>query len=713
MQPDSLISGTTSSNPEPTNSAGAGIDWRPLIVLPLLVLAVYASGLGNTWVEWDDFFFIRDNPALHSPAGIADIWTPGADPLRKFYPLTYTLHWLGFRVWGAWPTGHLLVAVLLHGANSAAVYAVVRAFGGSARAGWIAGALFAVHPMHVAAVAWLASLKNVLSTAFALLAILAYLRFARQAAASGQAATRGFTASHAALRWYLAALAALTAASLSKSATITVPFSLLLADWLVVGRRGWRTIWPILPMLAVAAGLAAITAHEEWNVDARRYAEPLAERPLAAAGALWFYLGKFFWPLDLRTIYPKWEVSWSPLWIAALVAALASAALLFAARRQIGEATVWGCAHFAISLGPVLGLLEFGYLFRAPVSDHFVYLASVGPLLIVGLHAERALAALERLRPAASRVLAAGGIVMVAALGLKTWHQVQVWRDAVTFWSFTVAGNPTDLFAREQLALALDRAGRLQESAGVWQELIEAEPNQPRNYTNLGTVLHRLGRGAEAMRAFHAALSLEPDFAPAHYNIAYLLAAQDRAAAALPFATEAVRLNPQDWEAHALLAELCLKAGDLDRAAEHTMTVGELQKHNPDVQLAVARVLTRAGRFVDALAAARRAVELDSNHLAAVAELAWLLATMPDPARRRPAEALELALRACRQADFRYAPALLALAAAHAAEGQFEQAVELGRRAVELARAAGEGAVLARAEQALGYFGRGQAVPGP
>lgn len=697
MQLDSSTPGGGGSKPVLIGSTDAEPDWRPLIVLPLLVLAAYASGLGNTWVEWDDFYFIRDNPALHSPAGIVEIWTPGADPLRKFYPLTYTLHWLGFRLWGAWPTGHLLVAVLLHGANSAAVYAVVRAFGGTARAGWIAGALFAVHPMHVAAVAWLASLKNVLSTTFALLAILAYLRFARQAAP----------------RWYAAALAALTAALLSKSATITVPLSLLLADWLVVGRRGWRTIWPILPMLAVAIGLAAITAHEEWNVEARRYAEPLPERPLAAAGALWFYAGRFFWPTDLRTFYPRWDVSYSPLWVAALVAVLAAAVLVVAVRRRLGGATVWGCAHFAISLGPVLGLLEFGYLYYSPVSDHFVYLASVGLLLIVGPHAERALTALEQLRPAVGRILAAGVILVVAALGLKTWQQVQAWRDPVRFWTYTVAGNPSDPFAREQLARALDRAGHLHESARVWQELIEADPNQPRNYVNLGAVLERLGRGPEAMRAFYTALSLDPNCATAHYNIAFLLAAQGSPAAALPYATEAVRLAPQNWEARALLAELYLKQGDLSRAVEHSLAVGELQRHNPDIQLAVARVLTRAGRFAEAQAAAQRAVELAPNHLAAASELAWLLATIPDPARRRPGEARELALRACQQADFGYAPALLALGAAYAAEGRFYRAVELGTRAVELAKAAGDRAVLIRAEQALGHFRHGRAVPEP
>lgn len=697
MQPESITSGAASQNHEMTSSAGALADRRPLVVLPLLVLAVYASGLGNTWVWWDDYLFIRDNPALHSPAGIIDIWTPGRDPIRKFYPLTYTVHWLAFRLWGEWPTGHLLVALLLHGANSAAVYAVVRALGGSARAGWIAGALFAVHPMHVAAVAWLASLKNVLSTTFALLAILAYLRFARDAAP----------------RWYAAALVALTAASLSKSATITVPFSILLADWLVVGRRGWRTIWPILPMLAVSAGLAAVTAHEEWNVEVRRYAEPLAERPLAAAGALWFYLGKFFWPLDLRTIYPRWDVSYSPLWITALVAALAAAALLVAARRRIGGATVWGCGHFAISLGPVLGLLEFGYLYRAPVSDHYVYLASVGPLLIVGLFLDRAMGALERLRPQAGRVLAAAVVAVVAGLGWKTWNQVQVWRDRVTFWSFTVAGNPTDSFSREQLAISLDRAGRVQESLRVWQELVEVEPNEPYNYTNLGTLLARLGRGADAMRAFQTALSLDPNLATAHYSIAYLLATQDRAAAALPYAAEAVRLDPQAWDAQALLAELYLKMGDLERAADHSLAAGELQKTNPDVQVSVARLLSRAGRFVDALAAARRALELDSNHVEAAAELAWLLSTLPDPAQRRPGEAIELALRTCQRTDFRYGAAVLALGAAYAADGQLDRAVELATRAAELAKAAGDRAVLARAQDALERFRRGEAIPAP
>lgn len=531
----------------------------PMLVIPLLAAAAYSQGFRNSFVHWDDAYFIAENPALRDAAGLLRIWTPGSDPVRKFYPLTFTLHWLEYRLWGERPTGYFAVGLMLHALNALLVFRLARALGGGPLTAWTAGCLFAVHPMHVATVAWLASRKNVLATTFALLALLAHLHW-RQAGRAGS---------------YCAALACVIAALLSKTGMLTVPVAILLMDWLVLGRRGWRPLLAVAPMFAAAALLAAVTAHEEWYAGADTCAEPLWLRPLAAARALWFYVGALLLPLDLKVLYPKWQVAASPGWIAALVAALAAVAGIVLARRKLGGAAVWCLAHFAISLGPILGLLPFGYLCYAPVSDHFAYLASVGLLILVGMGLERA---------SRSRAWSAAPLVAVVTLVLAvaTWQRVGVYRGTVEFWGEALRGNPGSPFCRKQFAQALSGAGRYRESLPLWESLVAVEPNNARYRTSQGAALIALGRGAEAMTALRTAIAADPNYAPAHYNMACLLGEQGQLPAALNHAQQAIRLAPGDGKNYRLLGLLFAELGDREQALAAFQTALSLARRSGD-----------------------------------------------------------------------------------------------------------------------------------
>ncbi|MBW7904922.1 MAG: tetratricopeptide repeat protein [Phycisphaerae bacterium] len=703
---DNSSSAASASAPaaERARPAAPRVGWAALLVIPLLVVAVYLPGFGTfekpkQYVNWDDDIFIRDNPDLHSGRGLMDIWTR-PDPIRNYYPVTHTTHWLEFRVWWAWPPGTYAINVLLHAANALLVFALVRTLGLGARAAWLASLLFALHPMLAASVAWLAERKNLLGTLFSLAALIAYLKYCRDGR----------------LGPYRLSLVYMLAGLLSKTAVMTMPASMLAADWLILRRRGWKTVWPLLPMMVAGAVLVWIKSGQE-HAAGHTFAEPWPLRPLAVASALWQYLLKLAWPLDLRTIYPRWHVEWSPVWIAPLAALLLVLVTAWLLRRRIGGVVQWCGVHFLITLLPVSGIAAFGYLYHAPLADHFVYLAAVGPVIAAAWAAERlAGAAVRGWTPRAIGVYAAGAAAC-AALGWLTLQRVPVWDGPVAFWSHTLAGNPDYEFARRRLAQSYNDERRFEEALPVWRQVIAArpadDPNSAQDHSNYGAALSELGRTAEAIAAFERAIALDPNFAPAHFNLGFTLYRRGQGNAAIRHLEEAARLRPDYWEARNVLTELYVRAGDYKSAHQHARRAVEAYSYNPDLQLALAHTAARAGEHDEAVRACDAALRLRPNWPAAQTELAWLLATAPDAGQRRPGEAVKLAEMAVRATQGAQARPVFALAAAHAAAGRFDQALDAAAQAAQVARAAGDRALAAEIEQAISQFRRSQPLNHP
>lgn len=624
--------------------SGPGLGWS-VALIPLLALVAYAPGVRNEFVHWDDVPYILSNPHFRSTEGLWRIWFTLESP--QYYPLTFSSYWVEHQIWGAWPTGYFLTNLLLHAANSLLVCLLARALGAGRSVAWLAGALFALHPIQVASVAWLAQRKNVLSGIFFLLTFLSYWRYCRR----GNAAL------------YLASLLAFACALLSKTAAVTLPVSLMLAEWLLLRRRGWAPLRRVLPMLLLALVLGAVTIFQERAVAPAT--ADAAPQPLAAAAALWVYLGKVLWPGTLLALYPPWQVTaasaawWLPA--AGLVAAVFA---VWYWRRPLGDLPVWGLSHFCLTLLPALGLVPFAYLLSAPIGDHFAYLALPGLFLALLCVAE-GLAKRWGASVARTTVTStiAGGVLL--ALGLKTWNQVSVWRDGVQLWSHTLAHNPGSPVAHNNLGVALAEQDQLEEALFSYRQAARLKPDYWMARTNIGTALRNLGRLDEAVTEFRSIVADAPQDAAAHFNLADTLVGQGRRPEAWAEYAEAVRLdptfaeaytnwgvalveagshqeaitrlqaalelNPDDAVAHFNLGLTLATQGDLQRAAFHYHQALRLKPESPRLYTNLGLLSAAQGQLPDAARYLRRALELDPNDALAHLNLGTLAAQAGRP----------------------------------------------------------------------------------
>ena len=594
--------------------------WIAALVLPASVFLAYARGWNNDYVGLDDKAYISENPLLREPGGLRRIWL--TDEAPQYYPLTFTSYWLEYRLWGPQPRGYYLANVALHAANALLVLALARALGLSFAAAWLAAALFALHPMQVQSVAWLAERKNVLSGLFALLMALLYLRHARAGAraepdahpvssrsgdadAGSAGASPSRVGTSAGVAWYVLCLLAFAAALLSKTAVLTLPLSLLLAERWIVGNPWRAAILRTAPLLALSGLAAAVTVFVEHLSPVRWIEWPL--RPLAAAGALWFYLGKLAWPATLLPIYPQWHVSAAgPLWWAALLGVILVAAAAPLWRRRSGAIGGWGLAHFAALLLPVLGLVPFGYLEVAPVADHFVYLAAIGPLAIAANAVARSAAA----RAPASRFAApAVAAAALLACAVRSWQQVQVWRSERELFGYVLRHDPDSALANQRFGFFAFQEGRFEEAARYYAKVVAAQPNKATPRNDLGAALRNLGRIGEAAGHFQAAIALEPDNAMAHLNLAGVLAQRAQFDEAEREFRTGTALVPDHVLARLAFADFLASRERPAEAEEQYRAALRLDPDHADGCFQFAQALAKWGRTTEAEGLARRALQ--------------------------------------------------------------------------------------------------------
>ena len=633
--------------------------WLAPVVVALALVVAYWPSLGGGFI-WDDDAHIVDDPQLRDLGGLVRIWLPGNTP--QFYPLTFSLFWLEYQLWGAAPLGYDLVNLALHALNALLVWRLGRELGVPG-AGVIA-AVFALHPLHVETVAWAMETKNVLSGAFYLAAAICYLRFDREREAA-------FAHGEATPSWggWVAALGLFGGALLSKSVTSTLPAALVLALlWRESGRPAavWsvRRLAPLAPFFALGIALALQTAWLERDfVGARggEFAFTPAERALIASRALLFYAQKLLVPEPLSFCHPRWEIAGAPLsayWPVAVVAAIAVAAALAFARGRRGVPLA--LAFYAGSLFPALGFIDFYPMVYSFVADHFAYLPSLGVIAAaVGCGG-----ALLR-TPAQKR---AGALLALAALGALTARQSAHFADALTLYRHAIAQNPSGYLCVALAGTELTRRGQA--------ELAEGRAADAR------------ASFREAQRFSAQALALKEDQSATHLDLAVAHFALGEAAPGLLHAERAAQLAPRNPDALLLAARALEVAGRRVEAARRYERAAAL---GPPQALAHVRLaeLYRRERPREALAHARRALALASNESEqrdATVQLAWLLATSADDTIRDAPEALRLA-RSIPQPGLR---ARRAEAAALAALGRGAEARRLCDALGAHARAAGQ-----------------------
>ena len=526
-----------------------GRSWAVCGVLVAITLAAYGASLGNGLTGYDDDVYVTANSHVQRGLSAESVrWAFTTFRAANWHPLTWLSHIVDWSLWGPRPWGHHLTSVLLHAANAVLLFLVLASATSEAWPSALVAALFAVHPLHVESVAWVAERKDVLATLFWLAAIGAYLRHR-------MALVTTF----------------MVLALMAKPMAVTLPLTLLLLDVWPLRRtgEGWRRLavekLPLL-LLAALSSVATVRAQSAGGAVASWTAFPFAARVENATCSYVAYLGQTFWPRHLAAFYPHTTV---PPWkVAAAVAAIAAISVLAYRVRRSHPFVAVGWLWYLVTLLPVIGLVQVGLQARA---DRYTYVPLIGIFVAIAWSL-----------PAAMRRRATiPAAIIVLALAVATRAQAAVWRDSETLFAHALAAagesatahvnygaalegsgridealthygralalDPGSRPAHNRIAGVLARKGQLDEAADHYLDVLRRLPDDPETLSNYGIVLAKQGRLEDAVATFRRSLAHGPENpASVRTNLGNALLLAGRRDEAIAEYREALRLEPND-----------------------------------------------------------------------------------------------------------------------------------------------------------------------
>src|SRR5881398_406815 len=473
--------------------------WVRLVGVLLLLLLVFLAyvRVGAAGFIWDDESHLTQNPCIIGPLGLADIWTSAS---AVYYPLVLTTFWILHHFVGLNPLPYHILNVAFHAASVLLLWRVLVQL--RVRGAWLGAALWALHPVLVQSVAWITEIKNTQSAFFYLLAISCFLQ-ARDRKRNGI--------------FYWLTIFFFVAAITSKPSTVMLPVVLALCLWWREGGIAQRDLRLFLPFILISLLASGWTIWEQKfhsHATGAEWVQTPLQRILISADAIWFYLLKLIWPHPLIFIYSRWNVDPSR-WLAwiPLVALLLAATALFIKRNTCLRPVTFAFAYFVITLFPVLDFFDVYFFCYSFVSDHFQYLASMGPLALAGA----AIATLvgrfcetplelasdtDALQSSSDNIGVARGrlflgslgcSILLLSLGFLTWQQGAVYHDLITFYTRTLTKNPACWMAHYNLGIALQDHGETDQAITHYSQAIELRPGYAEAHYNLGRLLAEKG----------------------------------------------------------------------------------------------------------------------------------------------------------------------------------------------------------------------------
>jgi protein O-mannosyl-transferase len=658
------------------------------LVLAVVTIFAYRPAWNGGFL-WDDDVYITNNELLTAPDGLRRIWF-SLDSPSQYFPLVYTTFRVEHAIWGLDPTGYHWVNLLLHVANALLVWLVLARL--KVPGAWLAGAIFALHPVQVESVAWITERKNVLMGFFFLLALLAWIAFV-----DGRT-KRPWLFYGLALILYLLALSA-------KTTACTLPAALFLILWLQRTPIRWKRVFQIIPflVLGIAMGMLAMwweRYHQGTSRAVFTFLSPI-ERVLVASRAVWFYLSKLIWPSNLTFIYPRWDIAPTHLLnYAWLLAGVIACGALYFLRRYWGRSVEVAAGFFVVTLSPVLGFIML-YTFRYTfVADHYQYLACIGPIAL----ASAGLANLADTFKNGRALILSTALCVVAVLATLTWRQAAMYGDIDTLWRTTLARNSGCWMAHNNLGMVLFEKGQLDEAIRHYRRTLEMQPDFWDADYNLGTALLGKGQVDEAIFYCDKAVRMQPNDPDAHVAFANALLQKKRTDDAIAHYQKAVAIRPDYFFARYGLGHALLEKGKLDAAIEHSRAALLIQPNNADCHTVLAIALDEKGQWAEAIQHYEKALEISPQSIYALNNLAWLLAAGSNASLRNGARAIQFAQQADQLSGGTNVLVLRTLAAAYAEAGQFGKAIETAHAAMQLGQSQRDDSLATELQQEIALY---------
>lgn len=560
-------------------------DWAiaaiALTVIVIAIAAAYWPALKGGVIFDDDLNIML--PTVRLPSGLPKIWLK-PQSTQQYYPVLYSAIWLEHRLWGDEVLGFHLVNVVCHAISSLLVFFILRRL--KIPGALFGAALFALHPVMVESVAWMTEQKNTLSTVFYLAALLTYLAF--------DESRRGWQ--------YGVSLALFALALLSKSATVTLPFTLLVICWWKRGAISWkRDLLPLIPFIALSVAMGVVTIIIErmmMNDDKTIIRLTFAERFLLAGRAVWFYLAKLIWPANLIFIYPKWSLdaraAWQ--WLFPVAAIAMTLGLWLLRNRTRAPLAAW--LIYCGTLAPILGFLNVSFFDLSYVADHFQYLAS---LAMFALFAGVLATPLRRLNPPWRWAAKTAGVAIIALFAVLSENQSTFYADPMHFYLTLIDRNPNCAMAHNNLAPLFFMQGKTKESIEQLNAAIKIDPNDVDAYCNLGVAYTKLGQLDVAIQNYEKSAQLNPDHAGAVHKLGLMYLDLKRYDDAIKTFRRILKKNPDAVPARVSLVDALFLIGHPDEAEKELQTILDTAPDDVDNLATLGGNLYHLRRFKDAI----------------------------------------------------------------------------------------------------------------
>ncbi|MEZ5066862.1 MAG: tetratricopeptide repeat protein [bacterium] len=573
---------------------------RGILAIVLLALVVYAP-LRQSDFLWDDALWLQNSPVTQAPDGWARAFVE-ADRF-DYYPLTSLAFWAEWRLFGENPLGYHTVNVALHVLGALLLWRLLRRL--RVPGAFVVAALFAVHPVAVGSVAWIAELKNTLSFVLLVGALLAWTRSGEEGGA-----------------WYGAALGLFVAALLAKASAVVFPAVALALDFLVRGRLSRRDFARIVPFVALAFGSALFAMRlQAGSVIGNQPlpVETFAERLGIAWQAVLLYARKALVPYPLPIVYPQWDSP--PVRVAVTGTAIAVVVFaVFAWLARRGRRGPLVAAVVAIvALAPTLGFVPMYYTLYARVADHWAYLALPAFLaLIVGTIATWA-------RVSGPTALATGlAVVALAGSTALAHRQAERYRSPETMWQHVLDVDPASWVAHHQVAIIHARRGELEVAEQHFLDAVRLRPDYALAYRNLGRQYEGMQRWGEAAEQYRRAIEVYPEYVEARLNLASALLQTEDAPEALEAASWVMERHPEIARAHLLVGVARAQLDDPIGARQALEDAVRIEPNDVLAHWTLAKILVRLGELEAAEFEVQAVLQLDPSHPEAPGVLAAL-----------------------------------------------------------------------------------------
>jgi tetratricopeptide (TPR) repeat protein len=688
------------------------------LALALFSLATYWRATHNGFINFDDDVYVTNNPWVNGGLTFSGItWAFTHFYAANWHPITWLSHMLDCQLFGVNPGPQHAVNLLIHAANVVLLFLLLdRMTGAFWRSAMVAG-LFAVHPLHVESVAWIAERKDLLCTFFGLLALLCYARHvASERLRVSDTTATGSLSMHQELRYYWLALLFFALGLMSKPMLVTLPFVMVLLDFWPLERFKFpgsrfnvgelkRLLVEKAPFFILTAIVCVVTYCAQKSGGATTMTNHVASYRIANALVSYLhYIERMAWPGKLAVIYP---FSTIPVWQSAFDAMVLLVISLFCVTAAKSRPyLLMGWLWYLGTLIPVIGLVQAG---NQSSADRYTYVPLIGLFIIVVWGAADLLEAVKVRRSVAGFISA----LVLLSLAVDTTYQLQFWKNGIKLFGRALAITTDNAVAQNNYAVALVEAGDTRDALAHYAEAARLAPDDALSQDNYGAALARAGQTDAAIEEFKAAIRLQPNSADAYNNLGVALTGEglyDQAASAL---SRALAIDPGNADVHYNLGLALLSLQRVPDAMQELSEAVNLNPALPKAQYQLGHCLAMMHQPEAAVSHLREAIRLQPDWIEPLNALAWILSTDGDGSVRNGPEAVKLAESATTLSQGQQPLILNTLAAAYAEAGRFDDATNTVSHAIALAQRSGQSRLAAQMQSFLQLYQQHRAFHHP